>query len=175
MGCVTPPDWLKEYVLAEAASVDGCWVWTGHIMKSGYGRKRVGPKKILAHRFVYERMIGPIPSGLTIDHLCRNRACVRPDHLDPVTAYENFLRGGSPIARNAMKVGCPRCGEPLLRITSYGGRRCRTCTREAKRLWARKNRAANPGKDAAYQRARYAKRKLPHGPPPPGVADRQGH
>lgn len=73
-------------------SADGCWLWAGTILPSGYGQFRVGLGRARAHRFAYELLVGEIPEGLTIDHLCRNIRCVNPDHLEPVTAAENVRR-----------------------------------------------------------------------------------
>jgi len=71
---------------------DGCWQW--RVLNSeGYGTFRVDGAKKKAHRVLYELMVGPIPEGLDLDHLCRNRGCVRPDHLEPVTRGENQRRG----------------------------------------------------------------------------------
>lgn len=72
-----------------------CWEWCGEINRKGYGRLWVGGKRRFAHRAYYEAKYGPIPEGLQIDHLCRNRSCVNPDHLEPVTALENRRRGNS--------------------------------------------------------------------------------
>ncbi len=69
---------------------DGCWVWTGYL--SPYGKFGVSGRRPVAHRWSYEYHVGPIPDGLTIDHLCRNPSCVRPDHLEPVTLQENMRR-----------------------------------------------------------------------------------
>ena len=73
---------------------NGCWQWQGYCLK-GHGRvrfRRIGDL-FYAHRVAYEFMVGAIPEGLQLDHLCRNRACVRPSHLEPVTSRENTIRG----------------------------------------------------------------------------------
>lgn len=71
---------------------DGCWLWTGTVLGSGYGQFRVGMGHVRAHRFAYELLVGPIPEALTLDHLCRVTSCVNPLHLEPVTASENIKR-----------------------------------------------------------------------------------
>jgi hypothetical protein len=77
-------------------SVDECWEWQGRRNPSGYGEAGRYGKVWLAHRAVYEELVGPIPEGMTLDHLCANRGCVNPNHLEPVASYENTLRGGAP-------------------------------------------------------------------------------
>jgi hypothetical protein len=85
-----------------------CWVLTKGLRGDGYGRLSVDGRYVMTHRFAYELLVGPIPAGLTIDHLCRNHACANPRHLEPVTRGENCLRGvGSPAA-NARKTHCKR-------------------------------------------------------------------
>lgn len=70
----------------------GCWLWVGTVDR-GYGLLSVDGKTVRAHRYSYETLVGPIPDGLQIDHLCRNRGCVNPAHLEPVTQVENIRRG----------------------------------------------------------------------------------
>ena len=73
----------------------GCWNWSRAMNRGGYGKIRSNKRDMPAHRWVYEQLIGPIPEGLTLDHLCRNRRCVNPAHLEPVTIRENTRRGAS--------------------------------------------------------------------------------
>lgn len=86
-----------------------CWIWTG-ATQFGYGRFSYGgfdgTRGYVAHRFSYEALVGPIPEGLVLDHLCRVRNCVNPAHLEPVTHRENSLRGVGIPAQNAQKTRC---------------------------------------------------------------------
>ncbi len=116
-----------------------CWWWTGSEMTKGYGRFIAdGRKAVRAHRWAYKHWRGPIPAGLQIDHLCRNRLCVNPYHMETVTNRVNVLRGIGPTARNARKTHCPQ-GHPYsgdnVYIDPYGGRACREChnTRQRQR------------------------------------------
>lgn len=114
----------------QVALGDGCWEWLGHRNQSGYGRFWLLGRYEVAHRVSYELFVGPIPVGLTLDHRCRNRGCVRPDHLEPATLRENILRGQGVGVRNAAKTHCPQ-GHPYdatnTHRTAQGRRRCRAC------------------------------------------------
>lgn len=86
---------------ARIDSTTGCWLWTGGIDSYGYGRIYGYGAPILAHRCVYEILVGPIPDRLTLDHLCRIKRCVNPDHLEPVSLAVNIRRAAA--ARRAAK------------------------------------------------------------------------
>ncbi len=126
-----PPPTDAEIVLARVERVDDCWLWTGARHNAGYGQ--YGKPARLAHRMSYEAFVGPIPDGLTVDHLCRNRLCVNPSHLEPVALAVNVLRGESLPAKNARKTHCPK-GHPYdetnTHITKQGWRICKACKRE---------------------------------------------
>lgn len=123
-----------------------CWVWTASTKGNGYGEFSLGGKMLKAHRVSYAWNAGPIPDGLTLDHLCRNRACVNPHHLEPVSMRENTLRGKGPSAACSRKDRCKH-GHPFTEENTWVGgqrRRCRTCDRDRKRreYWARAEEAA---------------------------------
>lgn len=123
------PD-METRFWSQVRKTDGCWEWTGRLNTNGYGQTRVGDRRPHAHRVAYELVVGPIPTGLQLDHLCRNRACVRPDHLEPVTQTENVRRGVGFSGLNARKTHCIHGHEftqENTRILVDGGRRCRTC------------------------------------------------
>lgn len=110
---------------------EDCWHWIAGISTTGYGHFWLNGRTVVAHRYAYEVCVGPIPDGLVLDHLCRNRACVRPEHLEPVTQRDNTIRGLTQPAFNAQKDQCP-AGHPYsgdnLRVTN-GRRVCRACHR----------------------------------------------
>jgi HNH endonuclease len=84
-----------------------CWEWLAGLgSATGYGNFWLDGRTVSAHRFAYIDVLGPVPDGLDLDHLCRNRGCVNPHHLEPVTETVNILRGTSPMARNARKTSC---------------------------------------------------------------------
>jgi hypothetical protein len=87
--------------------VDECWIYPGYCNKvTGYGNATYEGRRIEAHRATYEMLIGPVPGGLELDHLCRVRACCNPLHVEPVTHRVNLLRGESPSAHQAKQTHC---------------------------------------------------------------------
>lgn len=115
-----------------------CWPWPVVSKKLGYGTAYWNGRLGYAHRFAYEVLVGPIPEGATLDHLCRNKACVNPSHLEPVSRGENVLRGVGFAAVNKAKACCPEghplAGRNLIRHGPGGRwRRCRTCARRKER------------------------------------------
>lgn len=118
---------LPRYFEEHVQRTETCWLWTGLLVHDGYPRLSLRCTPIVrAHRLAYELFKGPIPDGLTIDHLCRNRRCVNPGHLEAVTVAENTYRGTSPIAQHRLKKHCLR-GHPLIPRKSEKGRYCPIC------------------------------------------------
>jgi hypothetical protein len=117
-----------QRIMARVTVAGECWEWDSISHVDGYGRFRMGGRQWLAHRASYTVLVGPIPEGLNIDHLCRNRRCVNPEHLEPVTQSENLKR--SPLMdRHSHKTHCPR-GHAYegdnVRLSGVH-RHCRTC------------------------------------------------
>lgn len=123
---------------------DGCWEWLGSRTSNGYGRHQMRGKHWMAHRAAYVLLVGPIADGMQLDHLCRNRGCVNPEHLEQVTARENTLRSSSFIADNARKTHCHK-GHEFTPENTYamkgGGRSCRECANASQRRYRAKQRA----------------------------------
>ncbi len=124
-----------------------CWAWTGFLTHDGYGRMFFGKKpSVLTHRFAYELCVGPCPPRpLEPDHLCRNRACANPDHIEFVTKRENQMRGIGFVPINAAKTHCKHGHEydeknTIRRARHLDRRECRECGRQAQRRYQDKKR-----------------------------------
>jgi hypothetical protein len=125
-----PPErfWPK----VQGGGVDECWLWQGTKGSRGHGRFYVAPNQFTgAHRFAYEQLIGPVPDGLVLDHLCLTPPCVNPWHLDPVTSAVNTRRAADLITV------CPRgheYDEANTQVDGRGFRHCRACRRYLARV-----------------------------------------
>lgn len=133
-------DPLPRFLAKVEEDASGCWVWQAHVLPTGYGVFKLRGKMRGAHRVAYELLVGPIPTGLHLDHLCRNRRCVNPEHLEPVTCLENIRRGYW-----ANVTHCP-AGHPYSEENTYrsprGGRFCRLCNAAAQRRYRTRKAAA---------------------------------
>jgi HNH endonuclease len=130
----------------------GCWLWCGSMSKAGYGmlavptKERRHPPATTAHRVFYIAAVGQIPFGLTIDHLCRVKLCVNPDHMEAVTSAENVRRAhkGVRVPEEEKALACKRGHRYTPESTKFhpdGRRECMTCSRPRKIEWQRRNRA----------------------------------
>lgn len=134
----------QERFFANVDAEGDCWLWTGRLGVGGYayvGMRVDGTwKNLRAHRASYEMLVGPIPNGLQLDHLCRIRHCVNPDHLEPVTCKENVRRGFGVAAQLRQRTRC-RNGHEFspenTRVESGGSRRCLLCANASQQ--ARRN------------------------------------
>lgn len=144
----------------EICADSGCWLWVARMNRNGYGSYMhpESQRTVVAHRYAYEVVVGPIPEGLQLDHLCRVRNCVNPAHLEPVTQRENLLRGDTLTAKAASATHCPAGHEYAganLYINPEGHRLCRECHRArvaaARQRDPEKMRAQARAADARYR------------------------
>lgn len=141
--------WAKTQPNSET----GCWEWGARLSPKGYGLVSLNGRTWRAHRAAYEKLIGAVPEGLVLDHLCRVRHCVNPTHLDPVTPAENTRRGTINVGRKGKKLKPrTRClqGHPYDEVNSYirpdnGRRMCRTCMQTRKQRQSLNKRAVAEG------------------------------
>lgn len=137
---VTPPE---ERFWVKVEKTETCWLWTASL-RHGYGQfwHSYERGRLPAHRYAYELLMGLIPEGLQIDHLCRNPACVNPAHMEAVTLVENVMRGDGPGAANARAAACLR-GHPFDAENTYidrrGRRQCRACRRQRQAQFRERN------------------------------------
>lgn len=123
-----------ERILSKVDYTPNCWVWSWSLDRHGYGQVRLNGTTRRSHRVIYELLVADVPKDLDIDHLCRNRACVNPNHLEPVTRSTNLLRGR---LWQSKKTSCPRGHDYDIETKDYRGRtvrRCSVCLKRFSRL-----------------------------------------
>jgi hypothetical protein len=124
----------RERFWSKVNKTAGCWLWLGPTRSyRGYGRFQLDSGYHMAHRIAYTLEVGPIPDDYQIDHLCRVRHCVRPDHLEAVTQYVNNMRSESVTARESRQTECihgHKFTPDNTYLTPTGRRQCRTCTKD---------------------------------------------
>ena len=129
---ITTVEELDARFLAKVEKAEACWLWLGARTSSGYGNfwtRATG--NIVAHRYAYESLVGPVPADMMLDHLCRVRHCVNPAHLEPVTNRENLRRGVQGFAfTGRCRRGHDTTAPGAIRTKPDGRRECRTCVNE---------------------------------------------
>lgn len=142
-------DGVRQRLMDRHTARGECWEWNGYRDAEGYGYTTFRAKRARVHRVAYELMVGTIPEGLTLDHLCRNRACFNPAHLDPVPIGENVRRGEGATFKetDVCPNGHAKTSDNVRIRVSRGRtyRTCRECVREAKRRADRARRAERDG------------------------------
>lgn len=131
------PERVLQNFLDKIEIVDECWEWRGahknqDPLNYGYFQDPLAGKVRLAHRVAYEWWVGPLEDDLEINHLCCNRSCVRPEHLEQITRHENLMKSEGITAHNAQKTHCPK-NHLYDGYNSQGRRICKTCQRDAVR------------------------------------------
>lgn len=130
---------IEEKISPEPNS--GCWLWTGAVNPAGYAKIHVKSGTAYAHRILYGQKFGPVPYGLELDHLCRVRCCVNPDHLEPVTHRENVHRGVGPAVQKMQQTRCIHGHELSFKYDKKylrNFRFCKTCHRVDERIRAQR-------------------------------------
>lgn len=151
----TTKERFEKHVGFPRDGIPACWQWLGYVNpRTGYGQFQLRKgEPVLAHRMAYELFVGAIPDGAQLDHLCRNRQCVNPKHLEPVTCQENLLRGDTRAAANSAKTHCPK-GHPYDEVNTYqrsnGQRGCRQCMAAAAAKWQAKQPHEIANKDKTH-------------------------
>lgn len=161
---MSPTTWDRDSIASRyRIETSGCWKWLGPVHRyadgtPSYGSAAQGGRKLPAHRLTYELFVGSIPAGLDLDHLCRNRRCVNPAHLEPVTRRENIMR--SPVALPALNEAKTHCTHgheytpenTVIQVVPWGKgfqRACRTCKYAAIRRYSARKRAQKRATEAA--------------------------
>lgn len=131
---------VRDRIMRRVVDAGDCWIWTGSRF-GRYGGIYAAGRHRLVHKVLYEIENGPVPGGLELDHLCRNRLCVRPAHLEAVTHQENVLRGGRHLAA-VLRGNVCRNGHSGMMVRVEAGLLCRECRREANRRYRKRQQVA---------------------------------
>jgi hypothetical protein len=146
---------LKKFESKYVITAAGCWEWQGKLSKFGYGNFYIRGKTFRAHRYSYSAFVEPVPSDLVVDHLCKNKCCVNPSHLESVTQYENIIRGNSVVVQY---IGTDKCinghvytpdNTAMRKDTKFNVRKCLTCRRDYSREYQRRHAESRKAKRRA--------------------------